>query len=101
MSAHRTIPVRAVAAPAAGRAAAGALLQPARPADFDVRTANIRLADGAWALTARIDYRLTEKALAGARERRDADLPRGNVDEPGAPLAARPGSGGDVSATGS
>ncbi len=32
--------------------------------DFDVRTANIRLADGVWALTARIDYRLTDKALA-------------------------------------
>jgi hypothetical protein len=32
-------------------------------ADFDVRTANIRLADGAWTLTARIDYRLTEKAV--------------------------------------
>jgi hypothetical protein len=32
-------------------------------ADFDVRTANIRLADGGWTLTARIDYQLTEKAL--------------------------------------
>ena len=32
--------------------------------DFDVRTANIRLADGAWVLTARIDYHLTDKALA-------------------------------------
>jgi len=32
--------------------------------DFDVRTANMRLADGFWRLTARIDYRLTDKALA-------------------------------------
>lgn len=31
--------------------------------DFEVRTANIRLADGAWALTARIDYRLTDEAI--------------------------------------
>ena len=37
--------------------------QSACAADFDVRTANIRLADGAWTLTARIDYRLTEKAI--------------------------------------
>jgi hypothetical protein len=31
--------------------------------EFDVRTANIRLDDGAWTLTARIDYRLTEEAV--------------------------------------
>ena len=35
---------------------------PARSADFEVRTANIRLAEGAWTLSARIDYRLTEEA---------------------------------------
>ena len=31
--------------------------------DFEVRTANLRLAGDFWALTARIDYHLTEKAL--------------------------------------
>jgi hypothetical protein len=39
-------------------------LQQARSDDFDVRTANMRLADGYWRLTARIDYHLTDKALA-------------------------------------
>jgi hypothetical protein len=38
--------------------------RPSPAADFDVRTANIRLADSSWVLTARIDYRLTDKALA-------------------------------------
>jgi len=32
--------------------------------DIDVRTASMGLADGQWRLTARIDYRLTTKALA-------------------------------------
>jgi len=36
---------------------------PAAAADFEVRTANLRLADGGWALTARIDYRLTREAV--------------------------------------
>jgi hypothetical protein len=39
-------------------------LQVANAEDFDVRTANVRLADDAWVLTARIDYHLTDKALA-------------------------------------
>ena len=39
-------------------------LQQARSDDFDVRTANMGLADGYWRLTARIDYHLTDKALA-------------------------------------
>jgi len=39
------------------------LLRPALAGDFEVRTANIRLADNAWTLTARIDYHLTEKAI--------------------------------------
>ncbi len=48
-------------------ALAAALLVPwpagvAHAEDFEVRTANIRLADGAWTLTARIDYHLTEEA---------------------------------------
>lgn len=34
----------------------------AAAADFDVRTANLRRVGEDWALTARIDYRLTEKA---------------------------------------
>ena len=38
-------------------------LQSASAEDFEVRTANIRLADEGWTLTARIDYRLTEKAI--------------------------------------
>jgi hypothetical protein len=38
--------------------------QPSLAEDFDVRTANMRLADGSWTLTARIDYHLTDKALA-------------------------------------
>lgn len=33
-----------------------------KAADLDVRTASIGLADGAWQLMARIDYRLTEEA---------------------------------------
>ena len=37
--------------------------RPALAADFDVRTANIRRVADGWALTARIDYRLTPKAL--------------------------------------
>lgn len=32
--------------------------------DFDVRTANMRLANDSWVLTGRIDYHLTDKALA-------------------------------------
>ena len=39
--------------------AAGALAE-----DFDVRTASMGFTDGAWRLTARIDYHLTDKALA-------------------------------------
>lgn len=39
------------------------LAGPAAAADFDVRTANLRRTPGAWTLTARIDYRLTPKAV--------------------------------------
>lgn len=44
-------------------AVATAMARPAAAADFDVRTANLRLTDAAWTLTARIDYRLTDKAV--------------------------------------
>ena len=40
-----------------------ALPHAASGADFEIRTANLRLAGDSWALTARVDYRLTEKAL--------------------------------------
>ncbi len=46
--------------------AAVLLMAPAAPAlawDIDVRTASMGLSDGAWRLAARIDYRLTSKAL--------------------------------------
>lgn len=44
-------------------AVATAMARPVAAADFDVRTANLRLTDAAWTLTARIDYRLTDKAV--------------------------------------
>lgn len=40
-----------------------ACARPAAAADFEVRTANLRPVSGGWALTARIDYRLTEEAV--------------------------------------
>lgn len=60
---------RRFAAHTARAAWAGALLalvlafRPAVAATFDVRTANLRLADAGWVLTARIDYRLTDQAV--------------------------------------
>lgn len=36
----------------------------ARAEDFDVRTASMGLTDGAWRLSARIEYRLTDEAIA-------------------------------------
>lgn len=58
-----TIPIRATLRRLLAVLLLAAPLQSASAADFDVRTANIRLADGAWTLTARIDYGLTDKAL--------------------------------------
>lgn len=58
-----TIPIRATFGRLLAVFLLALLCQPAIAADFDVRTANIRLADGAWTLTARIDYRLTDKAI--------------------------------------
>jgi hypothetical protein len=43
--------------------AVGLALRPAAAQDFEVRTANLRLADAGWVLTARIDYRLTDDAV--------------------------------------
>ena len=59
-----------------------------------MRTANMRLADGAWALTARIDYRLTDKALAALDNGVTLTFSVEVSDQPRAPLVAGPGSGG-------
>ncbi len=39
-------------------------LQPAIASDFEIRTASLGVHEGFWQLTARIDYRLTEEAVA-------------------------------------
>ena len=44
-------------------AALAGTLATAQAADFEIRTANLRRVGDAWALTARIDYHLTAKAL--------------------------------------
>ncbi len=59
--------VRAVTSVSLALATVVLLLLPVRAAlaeDFEIRTASLGLADGAWRLAARIDYRLTEEALA-------------------------------------
>ena len=61
-------------------------------AEFDVRTANIRLADGAWTLCPH-DYHLTDKALAALD---NGVMLTFSVEmcQPGAPLVAGSRSGG-------
>lgn len=69
-AARRRFADRAALAQWAGRAwcaavllALGLALRPAAAADFEVRTANLRLAEEGWVLTARVDYRLTKRAV--------------------------------------